>query len=241
MILGFQGTTLVNFPHQVASVIFLSDCNLHCPYCYNKSLVYPNRNTQPLSKDYILHELEDRKDFITGVCITGGEPTLYHFDLINLLEDIKKTVPNLLIKVDTNGTRPDVVANLIDTKLVDYIAMDYKTAPSEYKGLFSKYDIDEAIIESMNVIRTKLTNENFEFRITTVRGLYNSEIAKSMARYLSKDDTVYIQNFKYYGEENHINIKMFDSVDIAGFNRSEIEEISEPITKKCNNVYFRNF
>ena len=241
MILGFLGTTLVNYPRQVSSVIFLSDCNLHCPYCYNKSLVYPNRNTQPLSREYIITELKERKDFITGVCISGGEPTLYHFDLINLIEEIKKEVPHLLIKIDTNGTRPDVISNLIDNKLVNYIAMDYKTSPKEYRGLFSKYDIDEAIIESMNVIRSKMSSDNYEFRITAVRGLFNEEIAKEMTEYLKENDTVYIQNFKYYGEEYHINVKMFDRVDIANFNRNEIQELAKPIIKVCKSVQFRNF
>lgn len=241
MILGFQGTTLVNYPRQVASVIFLSDCNLHCPYCYNKALVYPNRNIQPISKDYILKELEDRKDFITGVCISGGEPTLYHFDLLNLLDDIKKRIPALLIKIDTNGTRPDVIKNLIDTKMVDYIAMDFKTAPSEYRGVFSKYDVDEAIIESINTIRTHMAPEQFEFRITVVRDLFNLEIAKLMSKHLMKNDVVYIQNFKYYGEENHVNIKMFDDVHTSAFNKEEIKLLVEPIIKKCGSVLYRNF
>jgi len=240
MILGFQGTTLVNFPYQVASVIFLSDCNLHCAYCYNKSLVYPNRNNQPLSTEYILKELEARKGFITGVCITGGEPTLYHFDLIKLIEEIKKVSSEFLIKVDTNGTRPDVIKNLIDNKLVDYLAMDFKTIPTEYRGLFSKYEVDEAIIESLNIVRSMGQNR-YEFRVTVVRDLFDVTIAKGMSKHLMKEDQVYIQNFKFYGEENHINTKMLPDIQLAAFTKKEIEVIAEPIIKKCSNVKFRNF
>lgn len=240
MILGFQGTTLVNYPGQVASVIFLSDCNLHCPYCYNKSLVYPNRNIQPLTKEYVLQQLEERKDFVTSVCITGGEPTLYQFDLINLIEEIKKVAPKLLIKIDTNGTRPDVVKNILDLHIIDYIAMDYKTAPSEYKGTFSKYDMDEMIIESLNTIRNSMPDK-YEFRITVSRDLFNHDIAKQMSRHLSKEDTIYIQNFKFFGEEHHINIKAFKNIDLVGFNKKEIKPLIEPILKKCSKVLFRNF
>ena len=241
MILGFQGTTLINYPKQVASIIFLADCNLHCPYCYNKSLVYPNRSMQPLTKDYILKELKDRENFNTGVCISGGEPTLYHLELIELLDDIKRTVPNINIKLDTNGTRPEVLEPLLKSKKIDYIAMDYKTIPSEYKGVFSKCDISDAITESMRIIRENLDPEHYEFRTTVTRDFFNEEVAKGMAKFLQKQDHIYIQNFKYFGEEFHINIRAFNDVDIIPFRKDEITKIIEPITKKCDNVFFRNF
>jgi len=240
MILGFEGTTLVNYPKQVASIIFLSDCNFHCPYCYNKSLVYPDRKQQPISKSYVIEQLVDRKNFITGVCISGGEPTLYHFDLIKLIEDIKASCPDLLIKLDTNGSRPEVLKSLFERNLIDYIAMDFKTAPSEYKGNICKYDVSEAISESIEMIRSNMDKDHYEFRITVTRELFNNNVAKKMARLLTPDDTVYIQNFKFFGEENHINIKTLGNIDIAGFAESEIEIIAAPILNKCK-VHLRNF
>lgn len=242
MILGFQGTTLVNYPKQVSSVIFLSDCNFHCPYCYNKSLVYPDRNTQPLSKDYILDELEIRKGFISGVCITGGEPTLYHFDLIKLIEDIKERCPELLIKLDTNGSRPEVLQSLFDRKLIDYVAMDYKAAPDEYNNHMCKYDVGDAIIDSINIIRNTFKESgNYEFRTTVVRDLFTKRVAKKMARYLEPDDKIFLQNFKFFGEDVHINTKVFSDIDVAGLNEVEIKDIASPIFNKCKSVTLRNF
>ena len=242
MILGFQGTTLVNYPKQVSSVIFLSDCNFHCPYCYNKSLVYPDRNTQPLSKEYILNELEIRKGFISGVCITGGEPTLYHFDLIKLIEDIKERCPDLLIKLDTNGSRPEVLKSLFERKLIDYVAMDYKTAPDEYSNDMSKYDVGDAIIDSIEIIRNQFKeSNNYEFRTTVVRDLFTKKVAKKMARYLEADDKIFLQNFKYFGDGLHINTKTFKDIETAGFGENEIKDIASPIFNKCKQVFLRNF
>lgn len=241
MILGFQGTSLINYPQQVTSVIFLADCNLHCPYCYNKMLVYPNRNIQPLSKEFILNEIKSRSDFNTGVCITGGEPTLYQLDLVKLIDDIKETVPDILIKLDTNGTRPEVLEPLLKDKKLDYVAMDFKTVPSEYKGTFCKYDVSDAIIESMKLIREHLTPEHYEFRTTVTRDFFNTNVAKGMAKYLIKEDHVYLQNFKYFDESYHINIKALSDVNTASFNSEEILKIAEPILKKCDHVHLRNF
>ena len=241
MILGFQGTSLINYPKQVASVIFLADCNLHCPYCYNKSLVYPNRNFQALSKDYILDELKKRENFNTGVCISGGEPTLYHLELLDLIDSIKSTVPNINIKLDTNGTRPEVLEPLLKDKKVNYIAMDFKTIPSEYKGDFSKCDVSDAITESMRIIRENLDPEHYEFRTTVTRELFTEEIAKGMAKYLQKQDHIYFQNFKYFGEDYHINVRAFNNVETLPYTKEQLLKVIEPITKKCDNVFYRNF
>lgn len=240
MILGFQGTSLVNYPKEICSVIFLSDCNFHCPYCYNKSLVFPSRDTQPLSKEYITDELKKRISFISGICITGGEPTLYHFDLIKLIEDIKSDHPKLKIKLDTNGSRPEVLKNLFEMKLIDYVAMDFKTVPNEYKDLICKFDVQDAITESIELIRNNLSKENYEFRITILRELFTIETARRMSRFLKQDENVYLQNFKFMGEGNHINIKSFHNVKTLSYTSKEIKVIAEPIIKKCN-VKFRNF
>lgn len=240
MILGFQGTSLVNYPQEVSSVIFLSDCNFHCPYCYNKSLVFPSRDIQALSKEYIIDELKKRDGFITGVCITGGEPTLYQFDLVNFIEDIKKECPNLKIKLDTNGSRPEVLRNILEMKLIDYVAMDYKTVPSEYKEIISKVDIGDSIVESMDVIREFLPKESYEFRITILRELFNEDIAKKMSKYLRQGENVYLQNFKYMNETNHINIKAFKNIKTLSYRKEEVMEIAESIIKKCN-VRYRNY
>jgi len=240
MILGFQGTSLVNYPQEVSSVIFLSDCNFHCPYCYNKSLVFPSRDIQALTKEYIIDELKARHGFITGVCITGGEPTLYQFDLINFIESIKTNCPDLKIKLDTNGSRPEVLRNILEMKLVDYIAMDYKTVPCEYKDLICKLDIGDAITESMDTIREFLSKDSYEFRITILRELFNEDIAKKMTKHLRQGENVYLQNFKYIHESTHINIKAFKDIKTLSYRKEEVMEIAESIIKRCN-VKFRGW
>ena len=241
IILGFQGTTLINYPRQISSIIFLGDCNLRCPYCYNKSLVYSNHNIQPLSKEYVLNEIRNRSSFNTGVCISGGEPTLCHVELTSLIHDIRAAAPGINIKLDTNGTRPEVLEHLLSEKEIDYVAMDFKTVPSEYKGTFCKNDVSDSILESMKVIRTYLDPEHYEFRTTVTRDLFTPDIAKGMARYLSKQDHIYFQNFKYFGEEYHINTKAFNDVNLASYTTEQLLKVIEPILRKCDNVYYRNF
>lgn len=240
MILGFQGTSIINYPGHISSVIFLSDCNFHCPYCYNKSLVFPDREIKPLSKEYCLDQLEERKDFITGVCITGGEPTLYHFDLIKMLEEIRERVPNIKIKLDTNGSRPDVLKNVFDSKLINYVAMDYKTDPNNYKDSISKFDVSDVIIESIKLIRESFKSGNYEFRTTVLREMFDSKIAKRMAKHLTKEDTLYLQSFKFIDEESHINIKAFKNIKTLSYNKKEIIEEAAPLFKTCN-VVLRGF
>jgi pyruvate formate lyase activating enzyme len=193
---------------------------------------------QPLSKEYILEELQKRKDFITGVCITGGEPTLYYFDLIKLIEDIKIACPGIKVKIDTNGSRPDVLKKLYELKLLDFISMDFKTSPDEYSGYISKYDIEEAIIDSIKTIQE--SGIPYEFRTTVLRDHFDSTIAKKMSKYLKENDILYIQNFKYINEDSHINIKTCDDPRLLSFNLDEIKEISKPLRKKCD-VRYRNF
>jgi pyruvate formate lyase activating enzyme len=129
---GFQGTSLLDFPGRIASLVFFGGCNLTCPYCHNPTLVldpdqYPD---YPLAA--LLEELRERRSFIDGVVVSGGEPTLDPA-LPLLLREIKGL--GLQVKLDTNGLAPKVLEHLLAEELLDYVALDVKTAPARYGEL----------------------------------------------------------------------------------------------------------
>ena len=131
-ICGFNKTTLLDYPGKVASTIFLGGCNFRCPFCQNSVLVLHPEEQPDYAREDILAFLKKRKGILDGVCISGGEPTLAA-DLEEFLEQIKDL--GYLIKLDTNGTRPEVVKHLAEVKLIDKVAVDIKSGPDHYSRL----------------------------------------------------------------------------------------------------------
>ena len=121
---GFQGTSLLDYPGRVASLIFWGGCNLTCPFCHNPALVLEPEACPDLDREELLVDLAARRPFIDGVVISGGEPTLDP-ELADWLAAVKAL--GLAVKLDTNGLRPDVLTDLLDRRLVDYLAIDLKT------------------------------------------------------------------------------------------------------------------
>ena len=126
---GLQKVTLLDYPGKVACTVFLPGCNLRCPFCHNPALVLPDRETDSLSTEELLAFLETRRGKLDGVCVTGGEPTLYE-DLPALLRQIRGL--GFAVKLDTNGTNPDMLEALAQEGLLDYAAMDIKNSPDRY-------------------------------------------------------------------------------------------------------------
>lgn len=131
---GFQGTSLLDYPGKIASLVFFGGCNLTCPFCHNPGLVLDPGQYPDLSVETLLEELAERRTFIDGVVISGGEPTLDP-GLPDLLSRIREL--GLLVKLDTNGLAPRVLERLLAGNLVDYVAIDLKTAPERYPQLHS--------------------------------------------------------------------------------------------------------
>lgn len=182
---GFVPTTLLDFPGEVASVIFLPGCNLKCPYCHNPALVENNNESlEPIEN--ILKKIEKRKNLISGVVITGGEPTLYD-DLGKYITALKKM--NLKVKLDTNGTRPDKLKLLNP----DYIAMDLKTSFKKYPALGYKGDINN-IIKSLNWIKN--SGIEYELRTTAAPIIFNKSDLIELLPFLEGVDNYYITNFR---------------------------------------------
>lgn len=181
---GFLKTTLLDYPGEVASVIFLPGCNLTCPYCHNPSLVKPNlEELLPISE--ILHEIEERKNLISGVVITGGEPTLYS-DLKQYIELIQSF--GLKVKLDTNGTNPERLKSLTP----NYIAMDLKTSLNKYPALGFKNILD--IKESLHWI--KKSGIDYEVRTTAAPIIFTKEDLIDMLPLLKGVKRYYITNFR---------------------------------------------
>ena len=158
---GLIKFTLIDFPGRPAAVIFTQGCNFRCCYCHNPELVYPHLFTETAAQEEIVAFLKRRQGSLEGVVISGGEPTLFD-DLPAFMAQIKAL--GYALKLDTNGTRPDMLQELVDKKLVDYIAMDLK-APLEKYSLITGVETNPSILtRSMDIIRQ--SGVEYEFRTT---------------------------------------------------------------------------
>ena len=191
-IAGLQKLTLLDFPGKVACTIFTEGCNFRCPFCHNASLVTHIGESEGYSVEYVLDFLKKRQGIIEGVCISGGEPTL-----MPGLEDFISSVKDLgfLVKLDTNGTRPDILKKLVRERLIDYVAMDIKNSREKYAltaGLCEEYDISK-IEESASFL---MSGEiDFEFRTTVVDPLHETDDFKHIGEWLAGDERFFLQKF----------------------------------------------
>lgn len=189
---GFQKFSLLEYPGKIGAVIFTQGCNFRCPYCHNPKLVDPKRYETTISEESIFLFLENRKGKLESVTISGGEPTIQK-DLVNFAKRVKKM--GYHIKLDTNGSIPEVVKILADNELVDYWAMDIK-APLSLYSLVSGCDIDDkAIIESMNYIRK--SNKEYEFRTTYFNQILNWNDILEIQPLLKPGERYYLQQCNY--------------------------------------------
>ena len=146
---GLQKLSLIDYPGKPAAVIFTQGCNMVCPYCHNPQLVYPQFFEKPFSKEELFVFLNKRRGILKGVVITGGEPTV-HPDLYEFCGEIKDL--GFSVKLDTNGTNPQMLKNLIKDNLINFIAMDIKSPLQKY-SLFYKGDLKN-IEESVSIIKS---------------------------------------------------------------------------------------
>lgn len=167
---GIHKTSLVDFPGEVCSTIFFGGCNFRCPWCHNADLVLRPSALPEIPPEDVLAFLDRRKSFIRAVCLTGGEPTLAR-DVEDLICQLKGS--GFKVKIDTNGTRPAVLAGLLEKGLLDYVAMDVKGPPEKYHLLTGvKADLG-AIEESIALLKD--SRVAYEFRTTVVPGLLLEE------------------------------------------------------------------
>lgn len=158
---GLIKFTLIDFPGRVSAVVFTQGCNFRCRYCHNPELVYPHLLGEPMPEEEVLAFLQRRKGTLEGVVVSGGEPTLQP-DLLEFMGKLKAL--GYFVKLDTNGTRPDLLREMLDKKLVDYIAMDLK-APLEKYSVITGVETNPGVLrQSMELIEH--SGLPYEFRTT---------------------------------------------------------------------------
>lgn len=191
---GLQETTLIDFPGKIACTVFLSVCNFRCPWCYSPELVLPEKIIkQPrLQEAYVFNFLKERQGLLEGVVICGGEPTV-NKELPLFIEKIKNM--GFAVKLDTNGSNPEMLKELVAKGLIDYVAMDIKTTKEKYPAVFNGEVKIEDIEESVRFL--KLDRVPFEFRTTVVPTIHEKEDFKSIAEWIGGNNVkYYLQGFR---------------------------------------------
>ena len=225
---GLQKLTLLDYPERTACTVFLGGCNLRCPFCHNASLVLPEKLGESIPEDELFAFLRSRVGKIEGVCISGGEPTLWR-DLPDFIKEIKSL--GFLVKLDTNGTNPDMLKELIETRLIDYVAMDIKSSLDGYGEAVGLSDFDTSDIErSVEILRRG--EVDYEFRTTVVLGLHTEENLEKIAKWLVGEKKYFLQSFE-------------DSGDIikngfSGYSKAEMEAFLEKVCKFIPLAQIRN-
>jgi len=222
---GIQKNSLIDFPSKISCVIFTAGCNFDCPYCHNPELVNPPFTT--IDPEDIFAFLKKRKFLLDGVVITGGEPTLQK-DLFAFCKKIKSL--GFPIKLDTNGSHPKIIQPLIKNKLIDYIAMDFKTLPEQYSPHIVRKIHPETILESIHLIKdSKIPHE---FRTTCVKPFVDAEIIEKIAQIINGADLFVLQNANISNSILHPDF--FQNYDWK-FKKEELtsfQKIALPFVKK---------
>lgn len=188
---GIQKLTLLDYPEHTACTLFVPYCNFRCPFCHNSELL--SEGVEFYDEAEIFAFLKKRRGVLEGVCITGGEPTLYT-DLDRFAHKIKEL--GYKIKLDTNGFKPDAIKALLDEKLVDYIAMDVKNSPDRYAETVGldplRFDITP-IEQSIELIMN--SGIDFEFRTTVAVELFDEASIDGAARMIIGASKYFLQYF----------------------------------------------
>ena len=231
LIKGLQKTTLIDYPGKIACTIFLFGCNFRCGYCHNPELVITPKNFDYPENEILLF-LEKQKKYLDGICITGGEP------LLNIDFEFLRKIKNMgyKIKIDTNGSFPEKLKEIIEEKLVDYIAMDIKASRKNYEKAVNSGVLLEKIEES---IKTISNFPEHEFRTTVVERFHDEEEIKEIMAWLNKltgkKNLKYcLQGFKNSGKL--LNPEFSSDKNVNEIFLQELKEICEPF---CEEVVVR--
>lgn len=204
---GIQKSSFIDYPSKISCVIFTKGCNFECPYCHNPELVKRSPNDSTIESQEVFAFLKKRRPLLDGVVITGGEPTLQE-DLVCFCEQLKAM--GYPVKLDSNGTRPNVIKRLVEKRLIDYIAMDIKTAPDQYSPVITKAYNPEAIYTSIQFI--KGSGIPHEFRTTFVKSIVDKNAIRKILRLINGADLYVLQKVNI--ENNAIlNPKYFKTHD----------------------------
>ncbi len=224
---GFQKTTLLDYPKHVSAIIWTVGCNFHCPFCYNTNLV--KEESDLFSEKEILDFLEKRKDFLEALTISGGEPFLQ-----SDLKEFSKKVKNLgyKIKIDTNGTFPDKLKEMINEGLVDYVSMDIKAPKDKYSKLAGLNADLEKIEKSIEIIKN--SGIDYEFKTTVVPNFLEEEDIIEISKWIKGSKKYYLQQFK-----NDIPVISSDLEKFEPYSEEYLENILKKVKPYFSNCKLR--
>ena len=193
---GIQKLTLLDYPGVVACTVFTAGCNFRCPFCHNAMLVLPEQiDDECLTDDEVFGFLKKRRGVLDGVAVTGGEPLL-HADMPEFLARVKEL--GYKTKLDTNGSNPELLSEIVKNKLVDRVAMDIKNAPEEYARTIGLKSFDIAPVERSKEMLLR-GDIDYEFRTTVVKGIHTKESLIGAAKWIEGAKEYYLQQFKDSG------------------------------------------
>lgn len=218
---GFNKLTLLDYPEKMAATIFLGHCNFRCPFCQNGGLVLNPDREPVIPMEDVLKVLKKRQGILDGVCITGGEPTL-HPELPDFIAKIKQL--GYAVKLDTNGSRPQVIKYLVEKNLIDYVAMDVKNAPSRYGETVgvSHFDIS-SIEESVEFLMSGVVD--YEFRTTVTRELHTEEEFKQIGEWIAGCKRYFLQGYQESGQVIRPVYSSYTRDDLERFREVLLETI----------------
>lgn len=226
-ICGLSKVTLLDYPEHVAATVFTGGCNFCCPFCHNGQLVVQPQDIEVLPEAEVLSFLENRRGRLSGVCITGGEPTLQE-DLEQFIRKIKAL--GYLVKLDTNGYKPEVTERLLQEGLLDYIAMDIKNSREKYGRTAGVPEISvEPITKSVELIRK--SGIPYEFRTTVVRQLHDKEDFQRIAEWLEGSRAYYLQTYRDTETVLHR--------EFTSYSKAEMEELADIMRRRVGLVGIR--
>lgn len=221
---GFQKTSMVDYPEKIVSVIFLTNCNFRCPYCHNPEMVLNDPKIEEIPQEEVIEHMKEKRKWVDGICVTGGEPCL-HEDLPEFIEKVKKE--GFLVKLDTNGSNPEMIKELLDKKLLDFISVDIKSNLENYENI-AKVKVDlEKIKKSVDLIKN--SNIDYEFRTTVLPDMHKKEDLIKIGEWLKGSKKYALQNFR---PGKCLNPSYNEKL---GFSKQELEDfklILEPYFEK---------
>ncbi|MBS6194556.1 MAG: anaerobic ribonucleoside-triphosphate reductase activating protein [Clostridiales bacterium] len=220
---GFNKLTLLDYPGRLACTIFLGHCNFRCPFCHNAGLVLSPDSEPVIPVEEVLGTLKKRKGILEGVCITGGEPTM-SAGLPEFLRSIQEL--GYPVKLDTNGSNPDMLKRLTEQGLIAYVAMDIKNSPEKYSETagVSKVDL-EAVNESVEFLKTGVID--YEFRTTVMKELHKTEDIRKIGKWLAGSRRYFLQAYRESEQVIHPVYTSYSREQLENYRRMLLEQIPQ--------------
>ena len=223
---GFQRFSLIDYPGKICAIVFTQGCNFRCPYCHNPELINPQASQGSISEEEILSFLKKRKGKLDAVEITGGEPTLQS-DITEFLEKVKEM--NFLIKLDSNGSHPEVIEKIVELKLVDYLAMDIKAPLRRYQEITGSNINPHTIRQSIDLIMN--SGLDYELRTTVVKSQISERDLLEIGRLIKGAKLYILQRFV---PSKALDKRFLNEVTYSDEEFEHFKKILEDYVVKCD-------